>query len=96
MKMRLGFVSNSSSASFVIRKHYLSENQIDLIHHHLWKGRKMGTYGFNGWDNQSDEWSIVETDDTIEGNVHMDNFNMKQYLERIGIDPKHIAFDHRG
>jgi len=35
LKVRTGFVSNSSSSSFVIDKKHLSKNQINLIHNHV-------------------------------------------------------------
>jgi hypothetical protein len=35
MKIRNGFVSNSSSSSFVIPKKYLSEEELDIYHEYV-------------------------------------------------------------
>ena len=38
MMIRLGFVSNSSSSSFVIPKKYLTEEDNEIIEHHMYSG----------------------------------------------------------
>jgi hypothetical protein len=43
MKIRQGFVSNSSSSSFVIQKKDLEESQIKAIHNHLEVGKLFKT-----------------------------------------------------
>jgi len=88
MKIRSGFVSNSSSSSFVIEKKYLSGEQMDKIRNHSKVGKELGLP--NG---DTDPWSIEETDDFIEGFTWMDNFNMEYFLEKIGIDLKNVKGD---
>ena len=76
MKIRNGFVSNSSSSSFILHKDKLTEDQILLIkNHHL-----CNVIPYAG----SDSWSVSEHED---GTIHLytiqDNFNMYQYLSQI-------------
>lgn len=75
MKCRSGFVSNSSSSSFVIPKCYLSYEQIDKIknHHTL-------------VENYEDRWSIDADDFEVKGYSSLDNFNMHQFLKNIGVN----------
>lgn len=42
MKVRRGFVTNSSSSSFIIAKKYLTKNQILAIRNHKLLGEKLG------------------------------------------------------
>ena len=77
MKIRQGFVSNSSSSSFVINKINLSEKQIEQIKNH-------GSY--MRYNEQSDAWTIEEDEFEISGSTWMDNFSMLEYLEKINVD----------
>jgi hypothetical protein len=71
MKTRSGFVSNSSSSSFVISKDALAPWQKEAIRTH---------YEDPGCDPEW-AWDISETADTICGYTFMDNFNMREYLK---------------
>lgn len=88
MKIRTGFVSNSSSSSFVIMKRDLSPDQIELIKMHGQVSEKLmiqGTHLDLTYYHQP--WDITDTELTLEGNTWMDNFDMSLYLEKVvGLD----------
>lgn len=120
MKIRTGFVSNSSSSSFVIGKSYLTTDQIDKIKNHndikspafqiLYNeyvkmgrlkifikrfGKKDGTEKFNEFINcvyKSNGWNITEEPDLIAGCTVMDNFDMRGFLEELGVDLSHVRW----
>jgi len=71
MKIRNGFVSNSSSASFVLDKNYMTEEQVD----------KMRNYPGAEWDS----WNISEDNDRFNGLTFMDNGNMEKYFKEINL-----------
>lgn len=76
---RNGFVS-SSSASFVIPKNCLTEEQIDKIQNYS------DFCHYRGWD-------IEVTDIEVSGWTDMDNFSMENYLSSIGVDMTKVVFD---
>ena len=92
MKIRQGFVSNSSSSSFIIDGKHVSLYQAELIFNHIEEARKRereGTYDQHA--SCSDEWHIWETEGNICGSTDMDNFNMRHYLvDIVGINLEHI------
>ena len=83
MKIRNGFVSNSSSSSFVLKIDEISEDQLAMIWDHIELGRDLLE-----WQNYHDEdrWSIWITEDHVHGETSMDNFDMYEFLIKIGID----------
>jgi len=86
MKIRNGFVSNSSSSSFVIRKSALSADQLDKILNHDKVGKDLGI-SYSDWG-----WDINVTDQYVIGNTSMNNFDMDDFLSKIGVCKCNIRF----
>ena len=90
MKIRVDFVTNSSSSSFTIHKKTLSEKQIQAIWNHSALGEKLNLDYFD------DSWKISETDEFITGETYMDNFDMKELFDIIGIRPTQVMWGRWG
>ena len=88
MKIRTGFVSNSSSSSFTIRKDCLTALQVAAIKQHALLSEHLGL-----GSTDSNEWNISEDDAHIKGFAIMDNFDMSEYLSVIGVDAGDIRWD---
>jgi hypothetical protein len=73
MKIRNGFVSNSSSSSFVVALSVLSEEE---------KQKILGYVPFSNADEYKDHWSIRidEIRGVIYGFTTMDNGDLSKYL----------------
>jgi len=78
MKIRLGFVSNSSSSSFVVQLSKITAEQLEKILNH----REVS--------GEFDAWDLTKTKTEIEGTTNMDNFDMLEYLMEIGVKEEDI------
>ena len=82
MKIRNGFVSNSSSSSFIIEKKYIS-----LVQHEEIKNQ-------GGNANACDAWTIEDNYNGDHKYIHahtwMDNFDLIQFCVDIGIPREKI------
>ena len=76
MKARNGFVSNSSSSSFIINIGDLSAQQL----YQILQNKEMEEC------DDYDRWSIEADELTVRGSTSMDNYSMQDYLHRIGIN----------
>ena len=84
MRIRLDFVTNSSDSSFIMSLKDLNATQIYAIKNHTMFAEHMG-WGkeFNcdyGWGIE-----VNKEKGTIEGYTSMDNFDMYEFVRRIGI-----------
>ena len=89
MKIRYGFVSNSSSSSFMISKHEISAYQLCQIVDYQTECEK-----YNMSCNSEDAWSIDTNSPNVKGTTWMDNFDMRKFLQHIGIKSDVIKWDY--
>jgi hypothetical protein len=91
MKIRQGFVSNSSSSSFVVRKEYLIEEQLEAIRNHIEYAKENLPNMLNiEYTSEYDEWNVNETNEDINMFTIMDNFDMHYFLCEIGVKEEQI------
>jgi hypothetical protein len=98
MKIRNGFISNSSSSSFVIGKMFMTPEQLNQFNN--WRPQfDSSTFttinDIRTVDDYEMEYGtiLLEADDYFYGEI--DNYAVeiyKDFLISIGVNPKHIAF----
>lgn len=97
MKLKVDFITNSSSASFTILRSDLTPLQELMIIDHIEAAHLLmkadPSLDF-GWPNKNDAWAITVTDDEIKGDCSMDNFYMTELLRVIGVPDEKIDYDH--
>ena len=79
MKIRNGFVSNSSSSSFVVGKEYMTDKQI----------KKFAKWIKSYNENTCEGW-IFDTEFYFHGTVDQ-GYEAKDYLLDIGVDVKYMS-----
>lgn len=91
MKLRNGFVTNSSSSNFVIGREGLTPLQEHAIINHIEIAKQLG-FDDPAYCEESDRWNIEFFPHMIECSTFMDNFDMRGFLTWIGV----CADDIRG
>lgn len=101
MKIRLGFVSNSSSSSFMLYKPEMTRAQIYAVQNHAAEYSlivdpeiRRNIYGGDLTAESGDSWRITETEHTMRLYTSMDNFDMAAFLEYLGIKASAILDQH--
>lgn len=91
MKVKIEFVTNSSSASFTIALEHLDPMQIHMIKNHI----AFGKLFLMPYCNENDAWSIEIEEGKISGWTSMTNFDMLDFLQGIvKVDRNFIEYDH--
>ena len=94
MNVRLGFVSNSSSASFIVRKNALTEFQLAAVRNPYECAKIMDDKNADG----ANEWQIKELNrdgiQVIDGYTDMDNFDFLTFAQKFGIKEEDFVYDH--
>jgi len=89
MKIRNGFVSNSSSASFVLANNNISESDFEAIKSVIRSYMSQDDFKRYGY---SDSWHIYMEDDTIKGDTVMNNECLEEFLKENMSDALYGAF----
>jgi hypothetical protein len=84
MKRRYGFVSNSSSSSFVIIKDKLTEDQLNQL------------LEYDDDEDNYDGWGIRIRGEFVSGSTMMDNGTIYDFIKKLNIPQEIINFTSNG
>lgn len=102
MKIKTDYVTNSSSASFIIDISNITKLQKFLIENHVEFCKTYDPqalldadiYGEAIENIENSGWTIYEEDGFIKGRTSMDNFDMRWFLNEIGIREEDYEYDN--
>jgi len=89
-KIRNGFVSNSSSSSFIVSLDKLSGKDLSVILEYPKRNgepRKNDDYYYDSWDIEMDRDNGV-----LKGFTTMDNDDLDNYLRENNVSTKHFSW----
>lgn len=94
MKLRTGFVSNSSSASFVIKLADLTPEQIEAIKNATVDQKTLAPGFTIGWldGGVEDAWDIMLSDENVSGGTVCNNDCIWDFFDRLGIPRSIVSF----
>lgn len=79
MKIRTGFVSNSSSASFVLQKSKMTELQVWQVMGYKHTAERLNV-------PMGDQWDIQDDGEFLRGSTSMDNDDMDALFKAINLN----------
>lgn len=84
MKIRSGYVSNSSSSSFIILLEDITDEQKQMIYDHIRIGMEVDNNlkqkGLEPIYEWYEEWNLKEDDFSLWAYTFMDNFQLKDFI----------------
>ncbi len=87
MKIRNGFVSNSSASSFIIPLDKITDEQKQMIYNHIMIGqeidKKLIAKGKEPFYEYYEDWNIKEDDFAIWCSTSMANFDLKTFVRKV-------------
>lgn len=95
MKIRDGFVSNSSSSSFAILRSHMSIKQYNYLRNHIHYAnlKQWDDYG-NTQHSEGDQWSVKLLNDRVSCATNMDNFDLHKFVIEVLEIPEEAIVDY--
>ncbi len=82
MKLRTGFVSNSSSSSFIVKKDRLTPSQKYIVENY----KETSVNSTDATFDEVDDWSMSDEGTYYKFHTSMDNFSLNSFFEFMGIE----------
>lgn len=89
MKTRIGFVSNSSSCSFIIKKADLTQSQEYIVENY----QECALKSTEAYPDEVNDWTMYEYANYYNFRTFMDNFSLNEFFESMGILVEQLKYD---